>query len=121
MRLSSSRSVQSRRSSSGLTTTTRASCRGYLSAITTPTLIIHALDDPFLFPASVPFEQEQGLGVTLELRAQGGHVGFVAGAWPWRPEYRLEMRILAFLQDPTNGGLRSRGGWPCFLAGWCTE
>ena len=30
----------------------RASCRGYLPAITTPTLIIHALDDPFMFPAS---------------------------------------------------------------------
>lgn len=32
-----------------------------------------------MFPASVPFEQELGLGVTLELSPHGGHVGFVAG------------------------------------------
>jgi predicted alpha/beta-fold hydrolase len=76
----------------------RASCRGYLPAITTPTLIIHALDDPFMFPASVPFEHELGPGVTLELSPHGGHVGFVAGALPWRPEYWLEGRILGFLR-----------------------
>jgi len=75
----------------------RASCRGYLPAISTPTLIIHALDDPFMFPATVPFEHELGPGVTLELSAHGGHVGFVAGRRPWRPQYWLEGRILGFL------------------------
>ena len=78
---------------------TRASCRGYLPAISTPTLIIHALDDPFMFPATVPFEHELGPGVTLEISPHGGHVGFVAGHRPWRPEYWLEGRILRFLQD----------------------
>ncbi|WP_295389921.1 hydrolase [uncultured Thiodictyon sp.] len=77
---------------------TQASCRGYLPAITTPTLIVHALDDPFMFPATVPFEHELGPGVTLELSQHGGHVGFVGGSRPGRPEYWLEGRILDFLR-----------------------
>jgi len=76
----------------------QSSCRGYLPAITTPTLILHARDDPFLFPTSVPFASELGPGVTLELSPRGGHVGFVAGRWPWRPEYWLETRILEHLE-----------------------
>ncbi len=77
---------------------TRASCRQFLGRITTPTLILHALDDPFMFPTTVPMEHELGPGVTLELSRHGGHVGFVAGALPWRPVYWLEGRILDFLQ-----------------------
>jgi uncharacterized protein len=75
----------------------RASCRQYLSGIALPTLIIHAADDPFLFPASVPFAHELGPGVTLELAPHGGHVGFIAGPWPWRPVYWLEERIVRAL------------------------
>jgi hypothetical protein len=76
----------------------RASCRQYLPHIVTPTLIIQAADDPFLFPASLPFAHELGPGVTLELSRRGGHVGFVSGHWPWRPAYWLEDRILRALQ-----------------------
>jgi hypothetical protein len=77
----------------------RASCRQYLPRIETPTLIIQAADDPFLFPASLPFAHELGPGVTLELARRGGHVGFVAGRWPWRPVYWLEERIIRALRD----------------------
>lgn len=77
---------------------TQASCRQYLPRITAPTLILHALDDPFMFPTTVPMEHELGPGVTLELSRHGGHVGFVAGTLPWRPVYWLEGRILAFLE-----------------------
>jgi predicted alpha/beta-fold hydrolase len=76
----------------------RASCRQYLPNIHTPTLIIQAADDPFLFPASLPFAHELGPGVTLELSPKGGHVGFVAGRWPWRPRYWLEERIIQALR-----------------------
>lgn len=76
----------------------RASCRQYLPSITTPTLILHALDDPFMFPSTVPFAHELGPGITLELSQHGGHVGFVAGSFPWRPIYWIEGRILDFLQ-----------------------
>jgi predicted alpha/beta-fold hydrolase len=78
---------------------TQASCRQFLGRITTPTLILHALDDPFMFPTTVPMEHELGPGVTLELSRHGGHVGFVAGSLPWRPVYWLEGRILQFLRE----------------------
>jgi len=77
----------------------RASCRQFLRRITTPTLILHALDDPFMFPTTIPMEHELGPGVTLELSAHGGHVGFVSGARPWHPVYWLEERILTFLRE----------------------
>ena len=77
----------------------QASCRGFLPHITTPTLIIHALDDPFMFPTTVPREHELGAGVTLELAEHGGHVGFIAGNWPGRPHYWLEERIIVGLRE----------------------
>jgi predicted alpha/beta-fold hydrolase len=76
----------------------RASCRQFLPHIHTPTLIIHAADDPFMFPSTVPFEHELGPGVTLELACYGGHVGFIAGTVPWRPVYWLEERIIGHLR-----------------------
>lgn len=81
----------------------RASCRQFLPRITAPTLIIHSLDDPFMFPATVPFEHELGPGITLELTRHGGHVGFVAGNLPWRAVHWVEGRILDFLQDVPGG------------------
>lgn len=77
----------------------QASCRQFLPHIRTPTLILHAQDDPFMFPSTVPFEHELGPGVTLELSRRGGHVGFVAGNRPWRPVYWLEGRILRHLRE----------------------
>lgn len=76
---------------------TRASCRPLLGHIAIPTLILHALDDPFMFPDVAPNAQELSANVRLELSRQGGHVGFVAGRWPWAAEYWLEQRIPAFL------------------------
>jgi predicted alpha/beta-fold hydrolase len=77
----------------------RSSCREYLHAITVPTLILHARDDPFLTPDAIPHPRELGSGVTLELARRGGHVGFVAGRVPGRPLYWLEHRIPQFLAE----------------------
>ena len=77
---------------------TRASCRPYLKHIRVPTLILHALDDPFMYPEAVPETGELAPSVQLELSQNGGHVGFVSGRWPWQAEYWLEQRILAFLE-----------------------
>lgn len=74
----------------------RATCKPYLSAISTPTLVIHATDDPFMSPAVVPAEGELSATVTLELSSKGGHVGFVSGD-PWSPHYWLEIRVPSFL------------------------
>jgi len=75
----------------------RASSRPYLARIRTPTLIVHARDDPFMNEAVVPAPEELSPAVTLELTPHGGHIGFVSGSVPGRPRYWLETRISAFL------------------------
>ena len=44
----------------------RCSCRPFLRHIRTPTLILHALDDPFMFSRTVPRADELGPGIRLE-------------------------------------------------------
>lgn len=77
----------------------RSSSRQYLAAITVPTLVLHARDDPFLFPEATPHPAEVAPAVKLEVHDAGGHVGFVAGPWPWRAEYWLEPRITRFIAE----------------------
>jgi predicted alpha/beta-fold hydrolase len=54
-----------------------ASSRQYLHNISTPSLILHALDDPFVPADCIPEEQELSPHITLELARCGGHVGFI--------------------------------------------
>lgn len=81
----------------------RCSCIGYLKRIETPTLILHALDDPLMQPDAVPQLKELGPGVTLEQCRHGGHVGFIQGHVPGRPRYWLEQRVPAFLKQQLQG------------------
>ena len=75
----------------------RCSSRQFMKHITTPTLVIHAEDDPFLTPGAIPAENELGSGVTLELSKGGGHVGFIEGKYPWAASNWLSRRIPEFL------------------------
>jgi len=77
----------------------RCSCRSFLNRIDTPTLILHSIDDPFMFRHSVPTADELGRGVTLELTSGGGHVGFVTGTLPWRPGFWTETRAVDWLRE----------------------
>lgn len=77
----------------------RSSCRHYLPDIRLPTLILHARNDPFLPATAIPQAARLGTSVVLELASDGGHVGFVAGTVPGRPEYWLEQRILRQLRE----------------------
>lgn len=79
-----------------------SSSRQFLKSIVKPTLILHASDDPFMFPDVVPGPNELGSGVTVELSSRGGHVGFISGAVPWKPVYWLEERIPDFFQTLKN-------------------
>jgi len=74
----------------------RASSRYFLGEIRTPTLIIHAADDPFVFPHSLPEADELSSSTHFELQARGGHVGFVDGSLK-NPSYYLERRIPLWL------------------------
>ncbi len=76
-----------------------SSSKQYLKSINTPTLIIHAENDPFLTRDAIPNEAELSENVTLELSRDGGHAGFVSGKFPWRPHYWLEERIPEFLSN----------------------
>ncbi len=67
-----------------------------LDAIRSPTLLLHALDDPFVPPATLPERLPEA--ITLEISHGGGHVGFVRGL-PWRPQYWLEERITDHLRQ----------------------
>ncbi|MBX8485923.1 hydrolase [Pseudomonas cichorii] len=74
----------------------RASSRYFLGQIRTPTLIIQAADDPFVFIHSLPEPDELSDCTEFELQAKGGHVGFVDGSLK-KPGYYLERRIPLWL------------------------
>lgn len=74
-----------------------ASSRQYLIGVETPTLIIHALDDPFMTPEILPKGEELSNNITFEISQKGGHVGFITGHLPGRPIYWLDERIPEFL------------------------
>ena len=75
----------------------RSSSKPFLPSIRVPTLLLHAVDDPFLPAESIP-HAEVAANPLLEaiFPAHGGHVGFVAGP-PWAPVYWAERTAAAFL------------------------
>lgn len=81
----------------------RCSSGGFLDGIGVPTLIINALDDPFMTPAAIPAPIGLPDCLQIELSAHGGHIGFIDGGMPWRPEYYLPDRIINFLDDRIAG------------------
>ena len=76
----------------------QASARRYLQGITRPTLIIHALDDPFMAEDILPGSDQIPPNIQLQVSRHGGHVGFIAGS-PWRPGFWLQQRIPAYLAE----------------------
>jgi len=77
----------------------RSSSLGYLAAVRVPTLLLSAIDDPFLPPdvlGEVRAIAARVPALTLEFVPRGGHVGFVMGP-PWRPFYYAEWRVAEFL------------------------
>lgn len=86
----------------------RTSCGAVLGEIRTPTLIVHALDDPFMTSEIVPAAEALSSSVTLEMSEHGGHVGFIGRRALGQPDWWLERRIAAHLQaalsrDPWQG------------------
>ncbi|MFO8155463.1 MAG: hydrolase [Pseudomonadota bacterium] len=82
----------------------RCSPRQVLTRIVTPTRLIHAADDPFMFPDSIPDADELSDAVTLERAARGGHVGFVEGRIPLRPRPYLERHVPRILREAFRWG-----------------
>lgn len=78
----------------------RSSSLPVLGRIRIPTLLLSAIDDPFL-PMVVLDEVRRiaaaNRSLVLDFTPQGGHVGWVAGH-PWRPRYHMESRVTDWLQ-----------------------
>ena len=74
----------------------KCSAKQFLKDITTPTLIIHALDDPFMTPLVLPKKSAISTNIKLEVLENGGHVGFVNGSI-WKPTYWLDKRITSHI------------------------
>ena len=75
----------------------RASAKPHLQNIRVPTLVLNALNDPFVPAASLPAAHEVGGCVTLWQPAHGGHVGFPGGALPGHV-LTLPERVIAWMQ-----------------------
>lgn len=76
----------------------RCSPLAALGQIRRPTLILQAADDPFLAGPCYPAQSGLPAGLTLEVTAGGGHVGFVeAGSRPRQPRFYTDRRVPAFL------------------------
>lgn len=80
----------------------RSSSRQYLKSIAVPTLLIQALDDPFMTREVLPGPDEISPQVQLEFSPSGGHVGFISGGTPFKPQYWLEQRIAEFLRSSAS-------------------
>lgn len=80
----------------------------FLGRIRRPTLILHALDDPFMVPTIVPAATQLAPAVNLELAERGGHVGFIASGELGQPqmwsEQRLCAQLLAACAEPQDRG-----------------
>ena len=74
----------------------KASSKQFIHNISKPTLLINALDDPFLSESCFPIsEAEENSNFFLMTPIHGGHVGFISkGAFYWS-----EIQILNFLNS----------------------
>ena len=76
----------------------KASCRQYLKSVQVPTLLVHALDDPFMVPEVVPQASELSGLIQTAFVPVGGHVGFVSGSLPGREWSWLSQIVPNFIE-----------------------
>ncbi len=76
----------------------RSDARRYLGRIRVPVLLMQSRDDPFLPRGATP---EALVAANPHLATaftdRGGHLGFVEGAFPWRPRFWAEREAARFL------------------------
>ncbi len=76
----------------------RASSRGFIPKIRVPFLLLNAMNDPFVPASLFPNDWEVPDNITLEQPTDGGHVGFVTGAFPGRLDW-LPHRLCGFFAE----------------------
>ena len=85
----------------------RSSCRQFLGGIAVPTLIINALNDPFLPVQALARPAEVSTAVALHYPREGGHVGFLRGAPPGKLDWLAE-QLFAHFNAATGGAIAAR-------------
>lgn len=87
----------------------RASSLGFLSKVATPALCLSSEDDPFLPPEALARARAAAsAAVDFRITRRGGHIGWIAGARPWRPAYWAEEVAIDWLARALPSGGRSR-------------
>jgi uncharacterized protein len=80
----------------------QSSAIGWIDKIRLPTLLLSAVDDPFLPPEVLDDVRPiaaRNPALEVEFVERGGHVGFIQGRVPWRPFYYAEWRVVEFLAE----------------------
>jgi predicted alpha/beta-fold hydrolase len=78
----------------------RCSSGPKLHRVRVPTLIVNALDDPFLSAGCFPYETaERNPNLSLECPRRGGHVAFPEPRGGWWPERRATEFLRALLKE----------------------
>lgn len=75
---------------------TRSCSRQWLSRVDVPTLLINARNDPFLPAHALPSPSDVS-AVPCEFPDEGGHAGFVTGAFPGHIDWPAH-RIISFFE-----------------------
>ena len=75
---------------------TRASAKPGLIDVRVPTLVLNALNDPFLPAAALPTAAQVSSTVTRHFPDAGGHVGFISGRFPGNGGW-LAKRVFHFI------------------------
>lgn len=86
-----------------------ASCAPWLGGVRVPTLVVHALDDPFLPASAVPTAAiAANPWLIPAISEHGGHVGFVHGT-PWAPQFFAEEAVAEHLARLARRNAPARG------------
>lgn len=76
----------------------KCSSISFLKDVRVKTLLINALDDPFMTSTVFPDKADLANDMRLLITDKGGHAGFIAEMGGAKPEYWLESMALNFLQ-----------------------
>ncbi len=86
----------------------KASSKPHLAHIRVPTLLVNAIDDPFLAPECFPaLEAAMNPNLRLEVQRHGGHLGFVT--LDGTGVYWSERRVAEFLEEAAGQDVREQG------------
>lgn len=86
----------------------RSSSKGFLEHVRVPTLLLHAVDDPFLPAFAIPSEEvATNPDLHMALSDRGGHVGFVQGT-PNRPVFWGDVAAATHVARVLRGAATAR-------------